>query len=57
MTEHATCKCGTIVPPGNELCEMCGMKEQLSRVVDENRRLREENAGLRRDMARRESRP
>jgi regulator of replication initiation timing len=40
------------------------MKEQLGREVDENRRLRQqvaglmdENAGLRREMARREGRP
>ena len=64
MTEHATCKCGAIVPPDKVMCELCGMREQLGLVVAENGRLRQqvaglmdENAGLRREMARRESRP
>ena len=41
--EHSKCtKCDVIVPPGNEMCEVCATKEQLRVVVDENRRLRKE---------------
>ena len=41
------CSCGAILPPGDTICELCGLREALARSAARIRELEEENAQLR----------
>ena len=41
------CECGAVVPPGETLCELCGMREQIGALTTANLKLEEANGKLR----------
>ena len=52
MTDHACCElCGAIAPVGEKLCQRCGLKVQLEKQTNLNRKLMEENVRLERQLA------